>query len=102
MVFTERFDSPEASLESLTAGVNRALEQQIRAETLAAYGLARCVHPRELNTESLANALEWALLCHRQTYAKRIQELIPSFDGAARLTAYLSRWLGPPDSRVAA
>jgi len=78
------------------------IEQQIRAETLAAYGLARCVHPRELNTESLANALEWALLCHRQTYAKRIQELIPSFDGAARLTAYLSRWLGPPDSRVAA
>ena len=41
-------------------------------------------------------------LTQARPYAKRIQELIPSFDGAARLTAYLSRWLGPPDSRVAA
>ncbi len=31
MVFTERFDSPDSSLESLTTEVNRTLEQQIRA-----------------------------------------------------------------------
>jgi lipopolysaccharide heptosyltransferase II len=31
MVFTERFDSPDLSLEGLTAAVNRSLEEQIRA-----------------------------------------------------------------------
>src|SRR5205823_1166220 len=38
------------------------IEQQIRAETLAARGLARWIHPKDLNGgESLAEALEWAL-----------------------------------------
>src|SRR5439155_25617784 len=37
------------------------IEQQIRPETLAAYGLARRVHPRDLNGGAgLAPAIEWA------------------------------------------
>ena len=70
------------------------IEQQIRAETLAAHGLARWVHPKELSGERLAEALEWALCCDRQAHAQRVRDIIPSFDGAARLTSYLSRWLG--------
>ena len=75
------------------------VEQQIRAETLAARGLARWVHPKELSGENLAAALEWALCCDRNAHARRVCEIIPSFDGAARLTDYLSRWLGsaPPE-----
>src|SRR3989441_8674385 len=65
------------------------IEQQIRAETLAAHGLARWVHPKELNGKSLAHALEWALRADRLSHARRGRELIPSFDRAARLTAYL-------------
>jgi predicted glycosyltransferase len=70
------------------------VEQAIRAEILAAHGLARCVHPKESNGETLADALEWALRSDRQAHATHVRELIPSFDGAARLTEYLSRWLG--------
>ena len=70
------------------------VEQQIRAETLAAHGLARWVHPRELTGERLAQALEWALRCDRKAHALRVREIIPSFDGAVCLTNYLSRWLG--------
>ncbi len=76
------------------------IEQQIRAETLAAHGLARSVHPSELSGESLAEALAWALGCDRQAHARRVHELIPSFDGAARLTDYLSQWLAPPASEA--
>jgi len=74
--------------------VTHKIEQQIRAETLAAHGLARWVHPKELSGERLAEALEWALRCDRQAHAQRVRDIIPSFDGASRLTAYLSRWLG--------
>src|SRR6266540_787959 len=70
------------------------VEQLIRAEALAARGLARWIHPRELNGERLADALEWALRCDRRAHARRVREVIPSFDGAVRLTAYLSQWLG--------
>ncbi len=70
------------------------IEQQIRAETLAAHGLARWVHPKELSGERLAEALEWALRCDQREHAQRVRDIIPSFDGATRLTAYLSRWLG--------
>src|SRR6059036_3079589 len=70
------------------------VEQQIRAETLAAHGLARWVHPRDLSCDGLAEAMEWALRCDRRAYERRVREAIPSFDGADRLTAYLSRWLG--------
>ena len=70
------------------------VEQEIRARLLAQHGLARCVHPRELNAGRLADALEWALSCDRAAHARRVREVIPSFDGAARLTAYLTRWLG--------
>jgi len=72
------------------------IEQQIRAETLAAHGLARSVHPSELSGESLAEALVWALGCDRHAHGRLVHELIPSFDGAARLTDYLSQWLAPP------
>ena len=69
------------------------LEQQIRAQMLAARGLARCVHAQELNVESLADALKWALGCDRPAHTSLVRQIIPSFDGATRLTAYLSRWL---------
>src|SRR5205823_142849 len=69
------------------------IEQQIRAETLAARGLARCVHPSQLSGGTLAAALEWALCRDRRAHAERVREVIPSFDGATRLAAYLSRWL---------
>ena len=70
------------------------VEQRIRAETLAARGLARWVHPRDLTADRLADGLEWALSCDRGAHARRVRDIIPAFDGAARLTAYLSRWLG--------
>ena len=70
------------------------VEQAIRAELLAARGLVSCVHPRELAPDRLAEAIEWALGCDRVAHARRVREIIPSFDGAARLTAYLGRWLG--------
>jgi predicted glycosyltransferase len=70
------------------------IEQQIRAETLAAHGLARWVHPKEVNGERLADALEWALCRDRRAHAGLVREILPSFDGAVRLSAYLSRWLG--------
>ncbi|HYT59400.1 MAG TPA: glycosyltransferase [Haliangiales bacterium] len=70
------------------------IEQVIRAEMLAERGLARCVHPNALNARSLADALEWALRCDRQAHTRLVRKIIPSFDGAARLTAYLSPWLG--------
>jgi len=38
--------------------------------------------------------MEWALRCDRQAHARLVDQIIPSFDGATRLTAYLSRWLG--------
>ncbi len=76
------------------------IEQQIRAETLAVHGLARCVHPSELSGESLAEALAWALGSDPHAHARRVHELIPSFDGAARLTDYLSQWLAPPASEA--
>src|ERR1051325_3990870 len=46
------------------------VEQKIRAELLAARGLARCVLPQELNAETLSEALEWALRCDRPTHAR--------------------------------
>jgi len=70
------------------------VEQQIRAETLAARGLAQCIHPKDLTGPGLAEAVEWALRCDRQAHARLVDQIIPSFDGATRLTAYLSRWLG--------
>ena len=70
------------------------VEQQIRAETLAARGLARWVHPRDLAGPRLVEALRWAVGCDRRAHAERVREVIPAFDGAARLVAYLARWLG--------
>ncbi len=69
------------------------IEQLIRAETLAAHDLARWVHPKRMCGDELVEAIEWALRCDRQAYARHVRKLIPSFDGAARLTAYVSRWL---------
>ena len=70
------------------------IEQQIRAEMLASHGLARCVHPKDLDGDSLADALEWALGRDRTDHARLVREIVPSFDGANRLTAYLDQWLG--------
>jgi predicted glycosyltransferase len=74
--------------------VTHKVEQRIRAETLAAHGLARWVHPTELAGETLTHALEWALRCDHQDHARHVRAVIPSFDGAAQLTDYLSPWLG--------
>jgi predicted glycosyltransferase len=69
------------------------VEQYIRAHALAAHDLARYVHPADLSGESLAASVTWALGRDRQTQARVVREMIPSFDGATRLTAYLSPWL---------
>ena len=71
------------------------IEQRIRAETLASRGLARWIHPKELEEGNLAEAIDWALAQDRTTHGRLVRSLIPSFDGAARLTEYLGRWLGP-------
>lgn len=68
-------------------------EQEIRARILADQGLARWIHPKELTPGRLAEALEWGLRCDRKALAGRRREVIPSFDGAARLTQYLDRWM---------
>ena len=73
------------------------VEQRIRAETLAAQGLARWVAPAELDGERLARALEWALGLDPAAYARRVRSVLPSFDGAARLAAYVSGWLEGAD-----
>ena len=75
------------------------IEQQIRAETLAARGLAQWVHPKELDGARLAEALRWALARDPDAHGRLVRSLIPSFDGAARLTEYLARWLGPLEDR---
>jgi predicted glycosyltransferase len=69
------------------------VEQRIRAETLAARDLARWVGPAALTAATLSAALEWALGQDPETHARRVHEVLPSFDGAARLAAYLSGWL---------
>ena len=69
------------------------VEQLIRAELLAERGLARCVHPAHATVESMVEALEWALARDRRTQARKVREVLPSFDGAAQLTGYLSPWL---------
>ena len=69
------------------------VEQLIRAELLASRDLARCVHPAEACERNLTAALEWALARDRRTQGRMVREVLPSFDGAARLTGYLSPWL---------
>lgn len=70
------------------------VEQRIRAEVLAERGLARWVHPKELDAGRLGDALDWALSQDRVGHVQRVREVIPEFDGAVRLTSYLARWLG--------
>lgn len=69
------------------------IEQQIRARILAAQGVARWVHPNELDGDALGQALEWALRCDPDAHARRVHEVLPSFDGAVQMTTYLSPWL---------
>jgi hypothetical protein len=38
--------------------------------------------------------LDWALAVDPDLHARRVRAVVPAFDGAAQLTAYLSRWLG--------
>jgi predicted glycosyltransferase len=73
------------------------VEQQVRAQTLAAHGLARWIHPKDLCGENLVEAIAWALSLDRGAHARRVREVIPAFDGAARLTDYLAPWLGGPE-----
>jgi predicted glycosyltransferase len=70
------------------------VEQRIRAETLAARGLARWIHPNDLSGGKLFEAIDWALSLDRDAHARRVRAVIPVFDGAARLTEYLARWIG--------
>jgi predicted glycosyltransferase len=70
------------------------VEQRIRAETLAAHGLARWIHPEALDARRLVEDIKWALSLDRQDHGRLIRKIIPTFDGAANLTAYLGRWLG--------
>src|SRR5437667_264374 len=44
--------------------------------------------------EAARAAVEWALRGDPKAPARLVREVIPSFDAAARLTNYLSRWLG--------
>jgi predicted glycosyltransferase len=69
------------------------VEQRIRAEAVATHGLARWVAPATLSGPTLAAALEWALEQDPDAHARLVRALLPSFDGAARLARYLSRWL---------
>jgi hypothetical protein len=46
-----------------------------------------------LNGESLAAEIEWALGQDAEAHARRVRAVLPSFDGATRLAAYLSPWL---------
>src|SRR5256886_14212277 len=70
------------------------VEQQIRAETLAARGLARWVHPRDLAGSRLGAPLPWAPGWDGGAHADPAREVIPTFHGATRLVAYLARRLG--------
>jgi predicted glycosyltransferase len=72
------------------------VEQKIRAELLVGQGLAKCVLPQALTADSVEDALDWALARDRTEHAQRVREVVPAFDGAVRLTAYLTRWLGQP------
>jgi predicted glycosyltransferase len=70
------------------------VEQRIRAETLAAHGLAQWIHPDDLEADRLADEIKRALSCDRPARERHIREIIPTFDGAVNLTSYLGRWLG--------
>jgi predicted glycosyltransferase len=70
------------------------VEQKMRAEILADQGLAKCVLPQALSADSVEGALDWALAVDPDLHARRVRAVVPAFDGAAQLTAYLSRWLG--------
>jgi predicted glycosyltransferase len=69
------------------------VEQEIRARVLAGRDLARWIHPKDLTPDRLVKELTWGLDCDRSALLGRVQEVIPSFDGAARLTQYLGRWM---------
>lgn len=70
------------------------VEQKMRAELLADQGLAKCVLPKALTPESVEGALDWALAVDPELHTRRVRAVLPAFDGAARLTGYLSLWLG--------
>src|SRR5262245_14999532 len=61
-------------------------EQEIRARVLADHSLARWIHPRDLTPDRLVEELTWGLDCDKSALLRRVREIIPSFDGAARLT----------------
>jgi len=69
------------------------IEQQIRAERLAALGLVHWVHPSHLSGERLAGAVEWALGRDPREHARLVRTIIPALDGAARHTEYVAQVL---------
>ena len=70
------------------------VEQKMRAELLTEQGLAKCVLPQALSADTVEGALDWALSVDPELHTRRVRAVVPTFDGAARLAAYLSRWLG--------
>ena len=69
-------------------------EQTIRTEMLASHGVVIGVDQRDLTGERLVDALNWALSRDPREQARKVREIVGSFDGAARLTDYLGQWLG--------
>ena len=69
------------------------VEQEMRARVLASHDLARWIHPEELTPNRLVEELTWGLDCDRSALLGRVRDVIPDFDGAARLTRYLGRWM---------
>jgi len=66
------------------------MEQLLRAEVMADHGLARYIAPDALSGKEIADGLRWALNCDRAAYARRVQQLGLTFDGAAWLSRHLS------------
>ncbi len=73
-------------------------EQLLRAERLAALGLAQCVPMAKITPNEIAAGLRWALACDRAAYGERIRAHGFTFEGALRLAQYAGAWLAGNDS----
>jgi predicted glycosyltransferase len=71
------------------------VEQLLRGQLLARHDLAYCVPPQTLSAETLAAGVHWALGRDQAQHAARLHRLLPAFDGAHRLTEYVTPWLAP-------
>jgi predicted glycosyltransferase len=68
-------------------------EQLLRAEALAARGVARCLPIESLTPEGLHDALRWALARDPAEYRRQVRDLGLRFDGAHQLGQYLSGFM---------